>query len=134
VVLERVSANMVTIHLDKPLSVSRPTFERMWTGVTHLYWKDAEAFRGPLKNGETGPAVTRLQGLLADLGVLRTPASGVYDADTADAVRTLQSSYGIPVDGEAGELTQIILYNALARIQRPALSSERTKPREKSAS
>jgi peptidoglycan hydrolase-like protein with peptidoglycan-binding domain len=87
---------MVTIHLDKPLSVSRPTFERMWTGVTHLYWKDAEAFRGPVKNGESGPAVTRLQGLLADLGVLRTPASGVYDADTANAVRTLQSSYGIP--------------------------------------
>lgn len=134
VVLERVSANMVTIHLDKPLSVSRPTFERMWTGVVHLYWKDAEAFRGPLKDGETGPAVTRLQGLLAELGVLRTPASGVYDADTANAVRTLQSSYGIPVDGEAGELTQIILYNALARVPRPALSSERAKPREKLAS
>jgi peptidoglycan hydrolase-like protein with peptidoglycan-binding domain len=106
----------------------------MWTGVTHLYWKDVEGFRGALKNGASGPAVAGLQGLLAELGVLRTPASGVYDADTTNAIRTLQSSYGIPVDGEAGELTQIILYNALARIQRPALSSERAKPREKSAS
>jgi peptidoglycan hydrolase-like protein with peptidoglycan-binding domain len=87
-----------------------------------------------LKEGESGPAVTRLQGLLAELGALRGPASGVYDADTVTAVRTLQSSYGIPVDGEAGELTQIILYNAVARFQRPALSSERAKPREKSAS
>ena len=87
-----------------------------------------------MKEGESGPAVTRLQALLAQLGVLREPASGVYDADTVAAVRTLQSSYGIPVDGEAGELTQIILYNAVARCQRPALSGERTKPREKSAS
>ena len=134
VVIERSSAIMVTLHLDKPLSVSRPTFERLWTGVAHLYWKDAEALRGTFKEGGSGPAVTRLQGLLAELGVLRAPPNGAYDADTANAVRTLQKSYGIPVDGEAGELTQIILYNAVARFQRPALSSERSKPREKTAS
>lgn len=134
VVIERANASMVTLFFDKPLSVSRPTFERMWTGVAHLYWKDAEKLHGSLKEGEAGPKVTRLQELLAELGVLRAPASGVYDAATVSAVRTLQSSYGIPVDGEAAELTQIILYNAVARFQRPALSSDRAKPREKAAS
>jgi general secretion pathway protein A len=134
VVIERESANMVTLHLEKPVSVSRPTFEHLWTGVAHLYWKDAETLRGNLKEGASGPAVTRLQGLLAELGVLRAPPNGSYDADTASAVRTLQKSYGISVDGEARELTQIILYNAVARFQRPSLSSERLKPREKTAS
>jgi general secretion pathway protein A len=134
VVIERAGASMVTLHLEKPLSVSRPTFERMWTGVAHLYWKDAEAFRQSFKEGESGPAVTRMQGLLTELGVLRAPASGVYDADTGNAVRTLQTSYGLPADGKAGELTQIILYNAVARFPRPALSSERSKAREKTVS
>lgn len=134
VVIERASPNMVTLHLEKPLSVSRPTFERLWTGVAHLYWKDAESFGGALKEGQSGPAIARMQKLLTELGVLRKAADGVFDADTAGAVRTLQSSYGIPVDGEAGELTQIILYNAVARFQRPALSSERSKPRDKAAS
>lgn len=134
VVIERASPNMVTLHLEKPLSVSRPTFERLWTGVAHLYWKDAEGFGGALKEGQSGPAIARMQKLLTELGVLRKAADGVFDADTAGAVRTLQSSYGIPVDGEAGELTQIILYNAVARFQRPALSSERSKPRDKAAS
>jgi len=134
VVIERASASMVTLHLERPLSVSRPTFERIWTGVAHLYWKDAEGFNGLFKEGQSGPAIARMQKLLEELGVLRKPADGIYDADTTVAVRTLQSSYGIPVDGEAGELTQIILYNAAARFQRPALSSERSKPRDKAAS
>jgi general secretion pathway protein A len=134
IVIERESANMVTLHLDKPVSVSRPTFEHIWTGVTHLYWKDADALQGTFKEGASGPAVKRLQGLLIELGVLQPPASGSYDAGTLNAVRTLQKSYGISVDGEAGELTQIILYNAVARFRRPSLTREGSKPREKTAS
>jgi general secretion pathway protein A len=134
VVVERESPNMVTLHLDKPVSVSRSSFEHLWTGVAHLYWKDAEDLRGTFKEGASGPAVSRLQGLLVELGVLEGPPSGSYDAGTANSVRTLQKSYGIPVDGEAGELTQIILYNAVARFPRPSLTSERSKVRQKTAS
>jgi general secretion pathway protein A len=126
VILEKANENMVTLHVGKPVSVSRPTFARLWTGAVHLYWKDAESLRRTFSEGATGPAVTRLQEMLAELGTLQGPASGVYDSATSAAVRTVQKSYGLPAHGDADALTQIIIYNAVARFERPTLTGRRS--------
>jgi general secretion pathway protein A len=127
VVIEGASERMVTLYLSKPLSLSQPTFERMWTGASHIYWRDGESLRGNYSSGAEGPEVARLQALLMELGALKGPASANYDEGTEEAVKTVQKSYGIPVTGEADALTQIIIYNAVARIDRPALGGGRSK-------
>ena len=121
---EKLLNGMVVIRLDKPVSVSQPAFRRLWTGVAHLYWKDAESFRRALAKGTSGPAISKLQELLSEAGVLRASPSGTYDDDTAAAVTTLQKSYGLPADGSATPLTQIVLYNAAARFERPSLTED----------
>ncbi len=132
VLLEKFVNGMVVIRLDKPVSVSRPAFNELWTGVAHLYWKDAESFRRELVKGASGPPVTKLQALLTEAGVLRAAPNGKYDDDTAAAVTTLQESYGLPVDGSATPLTQIVLYNAAARFERPSLTEDAGEEHEKS--
>lgn len=134
VAVERASDKMVTLHLGKPVSVSRPAFDRLWTGAAHFYWKDGEGLHGVYSEGASGPAVARLQRLLDELGTLSGPGSGNYEAATVEAVKTVQKSYGLPVTGEADALTQLILYNAVARIERPTLSGGRWKPRGTGAS
>jgi general secretion pathway protein A len=133
VLLEKVSNGMAVIHVDKPMSVSGPAFRRLWTGVVHLYWKDVDSFRRALAAGASGPAVAKLQALLTEAGVLRGSPSGTYDDATTAAVKTLQKSYGLPVDGDASPLTQIVLYNAAARFERPSLSATPGRDREKAS-
>jgi len=52
--------------------------------------------------GARGKDVKELQRKLADAGVFSSPKTGVYDAKTELAVRTLQAKYGLEVDGIVG--------------------------------
>jgi len=133
VLLEKLANGMAVVRLDKPVSVSRPAFKQLWTGVAHLYWKDGESFRRVLEKGTSGPSILKLQSLLAEAGVLRASPSGTYDEDTVTAVTTLQKSYGLPVDGSLTPLTQIVLYNAAARFARPSLTEKAGEDGEKAA-
>ena len=133
VLLEKLSNGMAVVRLDQPVSVSRPAFKQLWTGVAHLYWKDGESFRRVLEKGASGPSIEKLQALLAEAGVLRASPSGTYDDDTVTAVTTLQKSYGLPVDGSLTPLTQIVLYNAAARFARPSLTEKAGEDGEKAA-
>jgi peptidoglycan hydrolase-like protein with peptidoglycan-binding domain len=65
-------------------------------------------------SGDQGFAVTALQYMLRELQAdhrefADLPLSGVYDADTAEAIRVFQRKNGFPIDGEVGLLT----WNAL---------------------
>ena len=125
VLLEKFANGMAVIRLDgKPVSISRPAFKELWTGVAHFYWRDGESFHRVLAKGTSGPSILKLQGLLTEAGVLRAAPSGTYDDDTVSAVTTLQKSYGLPVDGSLTPLTQIVLYNASARFARPSLTEK----------
>ncbi len=122
VLVETLGPDRVLLHLDREMVVSASAFAELWTGRAHLLWKDAEALRRSLGSGASGPAVTRLQQLLAELGLFSGQTTGVYDEATAAAVSTFQASYGLEPDGVAGTITQIVLYNALDRFERPRLA------------
>jgi general secretion pathway protein A len=126
--LEQLDGPRVRLSADRPLQVSREAFLKMWTGATHLLWRDPEALRRPLAPGQRGPAISRLQAMLRELGVLSEQATGSYDGATREAVATFQESYGLESDGVAGTVTQIVLYNALARFARPTLAKSSAKP------
>jgi general secretion pathway protein A len=122
ILLENASGSQFNVYLDSPVDLSEEAFVKAWTGRAHFLWNDAESLREPLAPGATGPAVTRLQLLLSELGVLGNEASGVYDEATREAVETFQGAYGLEQDGTAGVVTQMVLYNAIARYDRPVLA------------
>lgn len=122
VLLEELDARTARLVLDEPTTLSRDAFRLLWTGAAHILWKDPEALRRPLGPGQRGPSISRLQALLREIGVLTDQATGVYDPATQKAVQDFQASYGLETDGVAGTVTQIVLYNALARFARPTLA------------
>ena len=57
------------------------------------------------RNGDSGPAVTQIVGLLAGLGFLAEPVPSRYDDQVELAVRTFQQQRGLHVDGVVGPAT-----------------------------
>ncbi|MBE9113404.1 peptidoglycan-binding protein [Nodosilinea sp. LEGE 07298] len=66
-----------------------------------------------LRPGDSGPQVSQLQRKLTDLGLYSGPVDGLYGANTAAAVRSLQQQQGTTADGIAGPQTWIALETAL---------------------
>ena len=124
VLVESMDDDTMRLHLDKPYRAERGAVEALWAGNVHLLWRDTERLSRPLTKGSKGPAVEKLQTLLAEAGYLKAAPNGDYDDATEKAVRKLQSESGLNESGEATTLTQIILYNAIGRFQRPELRSE----------
>ena len=121
VLLEQLDEETARIVLDKPYKIDRRAVEKLWTGQVHLLWRDPQRLSRPLAKGSTGPAVEKLQEMLATAGYLERNASGEYDDLTEKAVRRFQKSCGVAQNGEASTLTQILLYNALPDYKRPEL-------------
>ena len=69
-----------------------------------------------IKGGCEGKKVTRLQQMLADVGLL-DPAyvTGTYGNHTAEAIRSFQKSQGIEQTGVAGQQTQLALQHYTER-------------------
>lgn len=65
----------------------------------------------PLKRGDRGEGVKRLQQALIDLGYLDDTADGSYGPKTADAVSAAQQAFGMEADGIASALFQARLYD-----------------------
>jgi cell wall-associated NlpC family hydrolase len=57
-----------------------------------------------LREGDRGPAVSAVQRRLG------LPATGRFDHDTAETVRTFQASHGLVADGEVGGVTRAVLF------------------------
>jgi general secretion pathway protein A len=119
--LERYDDGSVVLRLDRETTVSADTVNAYWTGRAHLLWRDAERLSRALIPGTEGPAVSKLQQLLAEAGSYQGDSTGVYDEKTQNAVQSFQSAHGLVQNGVAGIVTQIVLYNALGRFERPRL-------------
>jgi general secretion pathway protein A len=128
VLVEGVDDEEIRIFVDSPLRVSRNVVEQSWSRNVHLLWRDVERLSKTMKKGETGPAVAKLQKMLAEVGVLKSEPTGQYDGATEQAVRRVQRKYGLEENGEASTLTQIILYNAIPRYEHPDLVGARKPP------
>jgi hypothetical protein len=72
------------------------------------------ALQTVLQPGDTGAEVRQLQTALAELDFYGGMVDGLYGADTAQAVQSLQQYQGLEVDGMVGEQT----WQAVATLQR----------------
>ena len=67
-----------------------------------------------LRQGSRGDQVTRLQERLKELGYLEGEVDGAYGPQTRRAVQRFQYYHGLQQDGEAGEITQTVLFESEA--------------------
>jgi peptidoglycan hydrolase-like protein with peptidoglycan-binding domain len=71
-----------------------------------------------------GEEVSRLQQLLHEAGSYKGGLTGIYDRETAAAVRNFQAARGITPDGRAGTQTLLFLYRAGSRFSTPRLENK----------
>ena len=89
----------------------RLALERAWRGDYAALWR-GPAFLAPAPTlGDSGPAVDWVHDRLRDRAGLDVPETGpaVLDAASADAVRRLQTAYGLVADGVIGPETLLAL-------------------------
>ncbi len=125
VLLAAIDRGAGKVRLGSGHSLSLAALQLVWRGKAHILFKDPEGLRYDLAPGSGGPAVRKLQTMLAGVGVLEGPPTGLYDDLTEIAVRRFQEEHEVNVDGVTGPITQILLYNSLARFARPTLAQER---------
>jgi len=122
VLLRSLDRTGSTVLVGNSIPLGLGGFTSAWNGKAHLVFKDPEALRHDLAPGGGGPAVRKLQTMLAAAGMLDATPTGLYDDLTENAVRRFQESQHVTVDGVAGPITQILLYNSLAGFERPTLA------------
>jgi len=107
---------------DTPVLVPLAEVLERWTGDAHVAWRDFARLPELLAPGQTGDSVAWLQRSLHELGFLdRAIPSGVFDRDTAEAVRALQRARNLGVDGTVGPFTKMVLYESLSAYAIPRL-------------
>jgi general secretion pathway protein A len=90
-------------------------FSKRWSGQAYLFHRRGFELRRILSWGKHTPEVRMLQQRLSELGYMQTPPSGLFDDDTAEAVRRLQKDHALQADGAAGPATKIVLYHLIGR-------------------
>jgi hypothetical protein len=120
--LEDGNALLAGIREGQPLRVPIAEVEEHWGGAAWLAWRDFEELPEILRPPLSGAAVTWLQGALGRLGFFAGAPTGEFDLPTIAAVRALQESLEVEVDGTVGRVTKIRLYESLDQYQVPRLS------------
>jgi general secretion pathway protein A len=86
-------------------------FAKSWFGQAYLFHRRELELRQILSRGKQNSEVRMLQQRLSELGYMETEPSGLFDDETAEAVRRLQRAHALHVDGAAGPATKIVLYH-----------------------
>lgn len=98
-----------------PLTTSTPTAPTTTATTAATQTRPAlVAPTAPLKPGDQGAAVKRLQRVLARLGYSPGTIDGQYGPSTTKAVSKFQSASGLTADGVVGSKTLLALDRALA--------------------
>jgi peptidoglycan hydrolase-like protein with peptidoglycan-binding domain len=87
-----------------------------------VVWRDFEKLPEVLRPPLRGAPVVWLQQALGRMGFYRGSLTGEFDGATITAVRALQTSLQIEVDGTVGRVTKLRLYDRLGSYAVPRLS------------
>ncbi len=124
------------IRLERDYVVPLEAITQRWFRGAHVFWKNYAEIRTTLALGSKGPAVEKLQTLLAQVptpphrGALLVHQAGAptpfFGPQTQDAVAHFQKMQRLVPDGIVGPQTLILLYRRLPAYTPPSLSrSER---------
>lgn len=101
--------------------VERAELEKQWSHSAVIPWRDFENLPDTLKPGTKGDTARWLQEQLRVLGLSMQEPSGIYDAQTASAVRRFQEQVHLGADGIVGVRTKLMLYGASPEYAVPKL-------------
>lgn len=120
------------IRLEREYVVPLEAMTQRWFREAHVFWKNYEEIRTTLAMGSSGPAVEKLQTLLANVptpsqrGTLRVhqaeEPTPFFGPQTQDAVAHFQKVQRLVPDGIVGPQTLILLYRRLPEYTPPSLS------------
>jgi general secretion pathway protein A len=96
-------ANQIEISIDQLTPVHIET--------AYIPWKNYRNLQGSIPKDAPDDSLLALKVLLRNIGFQNIPLNTVYDPQTIDAVKMIQSRHGMKIDGVVGVLTKIILYN-----------------------
>ena len=125
VALTGSSGGRVRVH---PPLLGRSAFSKaelasLWSGRAYILWRNGENIGLPMSQGAAGNDVIRVQILLQAAGAGSLEVNGLYDENTAKAVKEFQKSKKISVTGKLGPLTLIRLYRAVLGQSSPGLAA-----------
>jgi general secretion pathway protein A len=101
--------------------VAPEELDGLWSGSTHLLWRDFEGLGATFGSGAQGATVMRLQDLLRRAGAYAGEPTGIVDGRTRAAIVSFQRARRLEPDGWVGPLTRIVLYGAVGGYRRPTL-------------
>jgi len=101
---------------------SKAELAPLWSGRAYILWRNGESIRIPMSQGAEGNDVIRVQILLQAAGAGSLEVNGLYDENTAKAVKEFQKSKKISATGKLGRLTLIRLYKAVIGSSSPGLA------------
>ena len=107
--------------VQPPLRIESTELVPYWTGEAYVLWKDFFDIQGTIPGKHTAGAVFALKMLLRNIGFSQLKFNGKFDAETREAVKSMQSKHGVDADGIVGAMTKIILYNEMKTFQMPHL-------------
>ena len=120
------------IRLERDYVVPLEAITQRWVREAYVFWKNYEEIRTTLAMGSSGPAVEKLQTLLANVptpfhrGALLVHQAGeptpFFGPQTQDAVARFQKMQRLVPDGIVGPQTLILLYRRLPAYTPPSLS------------
>ena len=130
--IRQMTATHCRIRLERDYIVPLEAIPRRWFREAHVFWKNYEEIRTTLAMGSRGPAVEKLQTLLANVptpshrGALLVHQAGeptpFFGPQTQDAVAHFQKMQHLVPDGIVGPQTLILLYRRLPEYTPPSLS------------
>ena len=88
-----------------------------------IFWQDQFDLRMPMKKGDEGADVVKVQSELKRLGYEVPDITGVFDDKTDSAVRAFQAKCGLLDDGIFGPASAIAFYRQLRPGTIPSLNS-----------
>jgi hypothetical protein len=84
-------------------------FARRWSGRAYLFHRSGIDWKNVLVRGSQGSEVWSLQKQLGALGYFGAEPTGIFDGETGEAVRRLQSDHALQIDGVVGPATRVVL-------------------------
>jgi general secretion pathway protein A len=105
----------------KPAGIDPGDFARNWSGIAYIIWKNFMSVSETISLDSSKESIIALKMSLRDIGFDDIDLTPVYNDSTENAVRAIQKTHGIPVDGIVGPLTKIAIYNENNALQIPHL-------------
>lgn len=117
------SPETLTLVLDvsgRTLEIPYSDILDAWAGAV-VFWRNFYDYKGIIAFNAPEESVAALKLHLRNIGYHEIILNGEFDMETQRAVKDIQARHGIPVDGFAGALTVMVMYNETPFLKIPHL-------------